>query len=237
MTDHQEQDLTAIWEKAIRQRINDELVKADSQVVPLPSGLSVKAVRVNIVTLVEAGRIPDALTPFVTELMALGDEGDADTISEEIDRRWEEWLMVLDAVWLAAVAEPVFTKKNAHGPGEIPIGVVDISDKMALYNWCQGVTNYLAPFQLAKSEDVSAGSDGAPRPVVDKPVDAGVHGGGTRPRAGHPSDQPVDSVPVQPGDDVLGPVRRRPAGSKGRTNGGAKAQPETDHSRTEVHVS
>lgn len=219
----QQKDLTAIWEEAIRKRQKQALLEAEPFDVPLPSGLHVKAVRANLLSILEAGRIPDALTPFVTDLMQLGDEGDPAEIEEEIKKRWEEWEMTLDNVWVSVVVEPRFTTGISHKDNAIPVRLVEISDKIALFNWCQGVTDHLASFRTA--------ADGDARVVVDESGVPEVHAGGTDHGAGHPQGAPVAGLADQPSDDDVGKVRRQPArGSSGKDRR-KKEEPKADDSR------
>lgn len=221
----EKKDLTAIWEEAIRERQRKALLEGPPLDVPLPSGLKVKAVRVNLLSILEAGRIPDGLTPFVTDLMKLGDEGDAGAIDQEIRARWEEWEMTLDAVWVSVVVEPRFTRGASRGEDNlIPVRLVEVEDKVSLFNWCQGVTDHLAAFRETKSGDA--------RPVADESGVPKVHGGGTLDGSEHPSGEPVAGVADESSGDVLGTVRRQPARSQSRKDGGAKAERQAHHSRT-----
>lgn len=222
MTD-KTKDLTAIWEEAIRKRQAAQMESSPPVVVPLPSGLEVKAVRVNILTLLEIGRIPDAITPFVIDLMDLGDAGDADAIEDEIQKRWEEWVMMLDAVWVAAVVEPLFTKDKAPKTGVINVQFVATPDKIALFNWCQGVTDHLADFRQATFGDA--------RSVADESGVSEVHtSGDSTGDDGAPGEQLV-GVSAKPGGDVLGPVRRQSTRGKSRKEVRTTKERETDEAR------
>lgn len=225
-----DQSLTRIWEEAIKRRKAQELMASSHVTVPLPSGLEVKARRATIRDLVSLGRIPDGLTPFVIELMDLGESGEpdaADVIEEKIMARVEEWVRVLDQVWMICVVEPTFTRGAAR-PGIIPLEYVTIEDKMAFFNWCQGVTDYLISFRTEEK--------GAARAVDAGEGVSEVHGSGAPGDPVHSGDG-VDIVADQHGGDDVGTVRRRPTRSPKREGSRKKEEPEASSPRSKIHVS
>jgi hypothetical protein len=121
----------------------------------LPSGMTVRAMRPNLLQLLGTGRIPDALAAPVHELIALGAVAGGDAqVATELRRRSDadpvgfgsQFLAILDAVWLAAVVEPRFVADHPGGGPEteadaeaLPLGQVDVDDKSYLFVWAQGV--------------------------------------------------------------------------------------------------
>lgn len=118
----------------------------------LPSGLTVRATRPNIVHLMQAGVIPDALAAKVQHLIALASgEGDG-AVQADIDRELAAdpagfvvtWTKVLRIVWLNAVIDPRFSETPSDD--EIPIDAVSEDDLTYLFVWAQGVDESVATF-------------------------------------------------------------------------------------------
>ena len=192
------------WEAAVRQRQATAMLSVEPSHVELPSGLEVDAIRVNLVTIWEAGRIPDALTPLVIDIMktAKGTRASAASdVQKVFEERFHEFSWLLDVIWVAAVTTPEFTLEKYSDTGKIPIRLVDLLDKLSLFNWCQGVTDHLAAFRGA--------SRGPTRPVVDKPVVSEVHSSGAP--GDQPSGEPLASVASEPVGDDIRPVGGRKA--------------------------
>lgn len=195
-------DLTAKWEEAIRQRKADLLLTLAPVEVEMVTMPPVMATRIPLISLVEAGRIPDALTPFVIDLYdkthdeQKPEEATARRLSL-IEERWAEYVKTLNVVWLAAVQAPVFTAANPPPPGELCIDDVALADKIALFNWCQGVTNHLAAFRELKN--------GAVRLVGDEPSIPEQNTSGT---SGDSQREPVAVVATEHGNNALGQIRR-----------------------------
>lgn len=212
-------DLTDTWEKAIRERKARLLLEQDPVEIELPSGASVLAVRAPLITLLEAGRIPDGLTPFVLDLFVRGNqlekpEEASDRVMKTIEERWQEYVKTLDAVFVATVAAPVFTAQDPPPEGSLRLADVTLADKIAVFNWCQGVTNYLAAFRV--------GQDG-PAPAVAAESGVPEQDGGGAP-GNRPLAEPVAVVADQLSDHDVGPVRRRQdRGSKGSSRQPAQA--------------
>jgi hypothetical protein len=226
--DPKTEDLSSIWEEAIKKRQIARLEVSSPERVTLPSGLPVMAVRSPLIVFLEAGRIPDGVTPFVLDLMELGDEGDADAIQETVEERWEEWKMMLDSVWLAAVVKPRFTRGNNKKRGFIPLDLVPISDKISLFNWCQGVTDHLASFRVEALGDA--------RSLVDESGLSEVHSGGAPSGDEDPGGGPLVGVAGESGDDGVGTVRRQPTRRTGPERSPAKTKRKTDRHGAQVHV-
>lgn len=163
-------ELSAAWQERTRQRQVAQVRRLPPVEVELPDGEPVLAVRAPLLPLLEAGRIPDALTPYVLDLLAAGKRGE--TAAETfIAERWQEWVTLLDAVWLASVVAPTFTASAVAHDGAIPVRLVSLPDKIALFNWAQGVDDYLDSFRDRSGADARAASAGDDLPGAD-PGDA-----------------------------------------------------------------
>jgi hypothetical protein len=119
----------------------------------LPSGMTVRAIRPSLLQLLGTGRIPDALVTPVQELIALGalaagEDGTASAIRRQVDADpvgyGATFLGILDAVWLAAVVEPVFAADDRADA--LPVGSVSIADKTFVFVWAQGVDQSVSQF-------------------------------------------------------------------------------------------
>lgn len=121
----------------------------------LPSGLQIKAARPTLMTMMRLGQIPDALTPKVSNLIALArDQGQAG-VSTAMKAEYQvdpagfyvTWLRLLDVVWCAAVKEPAFVEGDVpDGVEAIPVSEVDLADKTHLFIWAQGADPAVAEF-------------------------------------------------------------------------------------------
>lgn len=219
-------ELTARWQQAIRRRQAEAISRMQPVEVELPDGEPVLAIRAPLAWLLEAGRIPDALTPFVLDMMALGQERGTEDVAEElVGRRQHDFVRLLDAVWLACVVAPRFTLAALPGPDEIALSQVSVADKIALFNWAQGVSDHLASFR--------AGPGGAARAAPDR---QGVRAGsgdaaGDRSPAGS-----LAGVADPAGDVDLGEVGRR-APCRDAGGAGQPAAPEgANASGAEIHL-
>jgi hypothetical protein len=221
-------ELTAKWQARVRERQQaqiDVLASAQPVEVNLPSGLQVLAIRAHIISLKEAGRIPDAITPYVLNLLKIGQEQDEKSVQKHIDDTEDDAVKMLDAVWLATVVAPSFTSDLVPEDGSVPMRQVDPIDKVALFNWAQGVEDHLSIFR--------------------GPGNAG----GTRPDGSavqHPSSDYVrrrsvsgatPGVPTAAGDVLHGNDRRRPSQTdEGRGSQGARSTGEGQHDQTSSGV-
>lgn len=220
--------LDSKWEAIIKQRQASALLTVAPTPVELPSGLEVDAIRVTLLTIWEAGRIPDALTPLVIDLMRTAEVTSAETaqnVQALMEARFEEFTWLLDVVWVTAVTTPEFTLAK-YSEDKLPVRHVDLLDRLCLFNWCQGVTDHLAAFR---------GQAGGPvRPVADVPVVSEVHGSGT-PGSSDPGAAMV-SLANQPGGDDVRPVGGRQARRNGGPKGSRTGTEVPDNPSEEVHV-
>lgn len=209
-------ELTIKWQERIRARQAEAIAKMKPVEVPLPKGDPVLAVKIPVITLLEAGRIPDGLTPFAIELMRLGNTQGNDNaraqVQEQIEKRWAEFTQLLEVVWTQAVVAPKATLL-AYEEGFVSVSNIEIEDKLALFNWCQGVTDHLADFR--EKPRVSA------RVVAAQSSLSKVHPGrASGPGPLRPGDAAAE-LADQPVDDALGPVRGRSPKREGRKAGPA----------------
>jgi hypothetical protein len=158
------------WRKALAER----QARTDVPVlVALPSGLSVKATRPNLLLLLRTGRIPDALAGRVEQLIQTAQSGGEDAVRVALTADHQTnpaathamWANLLDTVWLAAVVEPAFGPALSTDPDLIPVDQVAEDDKNFLFMWCQGVTEDVATFlgrQQRPAAPVGTGPTGGP---------------------------------------------------------------------------
>lgn len=220
--------LTAKWESVVKQRQANALATATPTLVELPSGLEVDAIRVDLLTIWEAGRIPDALTSLVTDMMNAAEQTSAQAaqnVQAIMEARWEEFDWLLNVVWVAAVVAPEFTLAK-YSQDKTPVRHVDVADRLSFFNWCQGVTDHLAAFR--------GQTRGSVRPVADEPVVSEVHTGGT-PGSNNPG-EPLASVANQPGGNDVRPMGGRKAGGTSSPQGSFPGPEVPDDASEEVLV-
>lgn len=128
----------------------------------LPSGLTVWAQRVHLLTLLSHGHIPDALTPMVNKFLTVHQTGVSDYIKSAVnemeaepEEQVQKFARLLRTVWVHAVLRPRFAH-NPSGPEEKPVAVVQLDDLLYLFEWCQGVTLSLASFRKRQALLVEA---------------------------------------------------------------------------------
>ena len=208
------EEISARWREKVLERQSAALLTSDPIEVEMPSGDSVLAIRANLLSLLEAGRIPDGLTPFVTDLMR-SEPGDiVKTITTKIETNWSEYLRMLDNVWIACVVAPRTSFARIPADGEVSITLIELDDKIALFNWAQGVSDHLAAFRDAKS--------GALRAVDDQPGDPEVHTSGAP--GDSPLREPLAVVADQPSDPDVRAMGGQP--SRGNNRGSRRSAKE-----------
>jgi hypothetical protein len=136
----------------------------------LPSGMRVRAIRPPLLVLVTQGRIPDSVTPLVDRMIKEsrtgGGEATAKYLQDEFAKdplgMYQKITTMMNAVWFAAVLDPVFVEDPDSVPIDVqirleslpeedrivlPISMVDEEDKAYLFNWAQGVDESVAEFR------------------------------------------------------------------------------------------
>lgn len=113
----------------------------------LPSGLVIRLKRVGILDLAEQGEIPAPLAGQVQEIF---DEKDhALQLSD-----FGKFAGVINLVVKAAAVDP----RVADEPDENHVGVHELpmTDRMAIFNWCNEVADALVPFRQEPEQPVGA---------------------------------------------------------------------------------
>lgn len=143
--------LSDAWRDYLRRRQEPHATVVS---LALPSGMTVRATRPNLLLLLRTGRIPDTLTPRVEALIAKAQEGGEDATRAEMLREQREnpaaffaaWRNLLETVWCEAVVEPRFTQHPDRDADLLPVSQVDNADAEYLFVWAQGVDETVATF-------------------------------------------------------------------------------------------
>jgi hypothetical protein len=168
---------TAAWRAQLQKQVHTIVAPVE---IVLPSGGTVLAVRPHLLLMYRHKVFPNALTPLIEKLIknAMGDDG-TDENDEFIAKQFEEnsveaydqFMELLNYVWVTAVIDPVFVidlnaptsdaiARVQHLPVEertlLPVDAVELDDKLFLFNWCQGVTDDVAAFRQRQSERMAA---------------------------------------------------------------------------------
>jgi hypothetical protein len=202
----------AAWQERLRARQAEQLAASEPEEVELPSGLTVLAVRADMRVLLEAGKLPDGLTGYTLALLNAGQTSGKAKLAALLTEQLAEWTALMDAMWLASVVDPVFTADAVASDTAIPMRRVDFDDKVAFFNWSNGVSNYLADFRDA-GEPARTASDGESL----RPGPGAAGGDQSR-------DGAADGVAI-PAGDVLRRNHRRGKAQRDAANPGAKPGP------------
>jgi hypothetical protein len=164
---------TEAWRQHLQAQINQLVVPVD---LTLPSGVSVLAVRPHLLLMYRHNVFPNFLTPLVEKLIQSAkddDDGAEEFIEHKIEteavQAYNEFMALLDYVWVTAIVDPIFVldlknpgdaalKRVEHLPLEeqvdalIPVDAVDLEDKLYFFNWCQGSSDDIATFRIRQAE-------------------------------------------------------------------------------------
>lgn len=180
------------WRQHLAQR--PAIERAGPFRITLPSGMGVVARRPHLIHLLQTGRIPDALTPMVHDLIAKSQRaegaqqgsGDAAIRAELVRRRDTdpvkfalEWRAFLEAVWLSAVIVPNFAQASRMSklPADhLDVADVDVVDLEYLFVWSQGVDQSVQDFLRRRAREAEA--------LGASPVGEGVRPGSGGPDGG-----------------------------------------------------
>jgi hypothetical protein len=156
-------DYAAEWKAAIAADAEARSAAAPVE-VRLPSGLRVLAREIGLHQLFDLGKVPDALTPivfgYVDAAEGKGGEQAVAAVKELIDSRWADFVAVVDFVWMQAVVEPRFARTTAEAikSGAISLQKVGIADRIALFNYCQGMGAYRQADDAKEGEPATVGA-------------------------------------------------------------------------------
>lgn len=147
-------DIDQAWRK---RAISIKNTRAHSIRIELPSGLAVMAIRASLRWQFNNNKIPDPLLAVVEEHIALIEADDPNAVTDQYIEDMQadpveafgKWMQILDAAWMGAVTQPLFTDDKAREGVDYPpywIGDVEYFDKMYLYQWLSGVDEDVAEF-------------------------------------------------------------------------------------------
>ena len=139
--------------------------RAQGVTLPLPSGLAVKAKRVELKTFIKQGNVPNPLMGIVNEALEKGQAADVEKIvgggdgEVDLDMIREMYEMV-DSVVVASIVEP----KVHPDPEEdeeadddlLYVADIDDEDKMFIWQWALGGTSDVETFRLEARADMDA---------------------------------------------------------------------------------
>ena len=190
-------ELSSLWHARVKARQEAQFTSGAPVRVDLPGGTPVMAIRANVLSLFEAGRIPDAITPFVLDLLKAGREKGEGAVTKLLTDGYADWVRLMDSVWLTSVREPAFVPDGTLSDDAIPMRLVPIEDKIAFFNWANGVPDYLDAFRQP-GDDARASHDG------EGVRDSSGPDVGSGPLAGT-----VTRLPVDAGNVLRGPRGRK----------------------------
>lgn len=135
-------DIAAQW----RERYQRDAT-VDPVELTLPSGLTVRARRLNLHTLFTLGQIPDPLTPLVREWFAIPEkiadpQKRTEATRDSILRNLRDYYQIRNRVWRACVVEPQFwetVEEALEHPDWLPLAMVEDADLQYVFDWANGV--------------------------------------------------------------------------------------------------
>lgn len=137
--------------------------------LPLPSGLAVRAKRVDLGTFLSSGNVPNPLMGVVTEALEKGQNANvAEMIGDDegkVDFEMvKEMYEMVNKVVISSVVDP-----KVHEAPEDPddrdddllyVDEVDDEDKMFIYQWAVGGTSDIETFRREARADLDAVAEG-----------------------------------------------------------------------------
>ncbi len=133
--------------------LSDWRRQSEGELFTLPSGNTARLRRVHVLDLVKLGRVPDALTGLVAQMIDTKNPSIQVTLKD-----LERYVEVINLVCIAAFAEP----KVAAQPSEDALGVEELTflDRSAVFEWCHVETRRLEPFRAKPGRAVAAAQPG-----------------------------------------------------------------------------
>lgn len=135
------------------------------EVLPLPSGLAVRARRVQLEDLVLQGNVPNQLMAVVNEALDKGQKADiasmvgVDEGEVDIEMVRDMFTMVNEVV-VTSVVSPVINPVPDEGDEKdddlLYVDEVDPVDKMFIFQWCIGGTDDLERFRQEAGADMAS---------------------------------------------------------------------------------
>lgn len=143
----------------------------EGKVRTLPSGTKVRQRPVNLFRLLQAGKIPDSITPQVLELIWSGEETDTRT---ELQKAMD-WQGFLDLVTTASVMS-IIIGDDVPEQEEVKCEDFDNDDQIDIHNWARHPFRKVKMFPVEQDPDLESGSEGGENEQVAKRVSAGTSG-------------------------------------------------------------
>lgn len=138
--------------------------KREGRLLPLPSGLVVKAVRVDLQTFILQGSVPNPLMEIVSEALEKGQKADIPSMvgldEGKIDlEQVNEMLEVVDSVLVESVVAPkVFPipEDDDRDDELLYVDEFEPEDKMFIFQWAVGGTDDVAQFREEARADMAS---------------------------------------------------------------------------------
>lgn len=137
--------------------------RREGRVIKLPSGMAVRARRVDIRTFISQGEVPNPLLPIVEEALNKGKKADVSLITGEngqLDTDLiDEMYQMVNNVVMEVVTEPKINPlpEGVERDDELLyIDEVEDEDKMFLFQWAAGGTEDIATFRLEAEQDLAS---------------------------------------------------------------------------------
>jgi hypothetical protein len=130
--------------------------------LPLPSGLSVVARRVELRSFLDEGDVPNPLLPIVEEALNRGKQVDMqEIIGEKVNVDMiQGMLSMMDTIVIASVVEPPVYENPGPEDDEdddlLYVRDFEDEDKMFIYQWALGGTDDIARFRSEATEDLAS---------------------------------------------------------------------------------
>lgn len=142
--------------------VSDFKKRKEGSVIPLPSGLQIRARRVDLTSLLKQGDVPNALVPIVQQALAKGQQMDPkDLVGDQVDMSTlTSMLEMVDSVVVSTCVEPQVHPDPEAGVEEeddlLYVKDLEADDKMFIFQWALGGTEDIATFRAEAQADLAA---------------------------------------------------------------------------------
>jgi hypothetical protein len=154
--------------------------RAQGMVLPLPSGLVVKAKRVELQTFLRHGEVPNPLMTIINDALTKGEGMDVEamvtTDEEKVDMEMvNEMYEMVNKVVVASLVDPKVLPlpedEEDRDDDLLYVDEIDDEDKMFLWQWALGGTGDVETFRLQAGADMDALAEIQSRGGSAKPAD------------------------------------------------------------------
>lgn len=118
------------------------------------SGRVVRLRSVQLMRMLNTGKIPDPLTPYVASMVYGGDEEDERSTVEKA----KDWQAYLDLVVTAALMHPKVVD-NPQGDDEIAIEDLEYAELIEIHGWARNPLDAVRPFRGEQAQPVDVGAE------------------------------------------------------------------------------